>query len=521
MSQRKTLSEGELERLTALSRYDVLDTPPEAVFDDLTGLAATVCGFPISLMTLLDENRQWFKSAVGLDLRETPRCISFCTHAIQHSDIMIVPDALLDERFAKSPLVVGEPKIRFYAGVPLITPDGFRLGTLNVIDLKPREFSLGQQQILRTLANQAMSQLELRLALRKLALRTLEFNGAYADLQASEERFRIMFQQAGVGVAQIRIDTGEFIEINSKYCDILGYSAEEMERMRMEETIAPEDWKAYRTGMAALGSGQRPGFSAELRMIQKSGGLVWAAMEISPQRNAAEAFVYGITIVQDITARKQAEAELEKALERETVFNREIHHRVKNNLQVISSLLFLQQSHATDPTTVDALRESQLRTHAIALIHEKLYRSRDAAKIEFSGYARDLARDLINAYRSRGGARVDLRVEPDGILLCLDAAIPCGFILTELVTNSLKYAFPHSQRGEIVITLHPAAGGFLVLQVSDDGVGFPEGFDLEGSQTLGLKLVRDLTRQLNGRLEFIEGAGTTVRITFPELGNVG
>src|SRR5215475_54446 len=152
----------EAQRIKVLWQYEILDTVPEEVFDDLTELAARICEAPIALITLVDENRQWFKSKVGVTINETSRDISFCGHAIEQSDLFIVPDATLDKRFAKNPLVTSDPKIRFYAGAPLITPDGHALGTLCVIDKVPRELRLEQQQALRVLARHVMTQLELR-----------------------------------------------------------------------------------------------------------------------------------------------------------------------------------------------------------------------------------------------------------------------------------------------------------------------------------------------------------------------
>src|SRR3954462_11152416 len=147
----------ETKRLNVLWQYDVLDTVPEEVFDDLTELAARICEAPIALITLVDEKRQWFKSKVGVTIRETSRDISFCAHAINQEDLFIVPDATLDPRFADSPLVVSEPKIRFYAGAPLITPDGYALGTLCVIHKVPRELRSEQKQALRILARHVVS----------------------------------------------------------------------------------------------------------------------------------------------------------------------------------------------------------------------------------------------------------------------------------------------------------------------------------------------------------------------------
>jgi GAF domain-containing protein len=167
MSASKPKNEGH--RLKVLWQYDVLDTVPEEVFDDLTDLAAHICEAPIALISLVDEDRQWFKSRVGLTVGETSRDISFCAHAILNSDLLIVPDATKDPRFKNNPLVTGKDRIRFYAGAPLVTPDGYALGTLCVLDKNPRELRPEQQQALRVLAHHVVSQLELRRHARELA----------------------------------------------------------------------------------------------------------------------------------------------------------------------------------------------------------------------------------------------------------------------------------------------------------------------------------------------------------------
>ena len=159
----------ERRRLEVLWKYDLLDTPPDKSLDDLTELAAYICQTPVVLISLIDEARQWFKSRVGLTLTETPREISFCTHAILQPDVMIVPDAQADPRFAQSPLVTGEPHIRFYAGLPLVTADGHALGTLCVIDHQPRQLSEPQLEALRKLGRAIMTQIDMRRRIRELS----------------------------------------------------------------------------------------------------------------------------------------------------------------------------------------------------------------------------------------------------------------------------------------------------------------------------------------------------------------
>src|SRR4029077_19423488 len=158
----KQAPDSDTARVAALEKYAILDTEPEQAFDDLTLLSSYVCKTPIALISLVDEDRQWFKSKIGLSVSETPRQVAFCSVAIQHSDVMVVPDTLQDERFRDNPLVLSDPRIRFYAGAPLINEDGYALGTLCVIDQKPREISAEQKEALQALSRLVLGQLEFR-----------------------------------------------------------------------------------------------------------------------------------------------------------------------------------------------------------------------------------------------------------------------------------------------------------------------------------------------------------------------
>jgi GAF domain-containing protein len=172
----------EAKRIQVLWQYDILDTVPEEVFDELANLAGLICGAPIALITLVDENRQWFKAKVGVTLNETQRDISLCTHAIMQTDLFVIPDTTLDARFKNNPLVTEGPKIRFYAGAPLVTPDGHALGTLCVVDKVPRNLNENQLQALRVLARHVMIQLELRRHAKELVAVREDCTQTKADL---------------------------------------------------------------------------------------------------------------------------------------------------------------------------------------------------------------------------------------------------------------------------------------------------------------------------------------------------
>jgi len=179
-------------RVAALNRYAILDTEPEQTFDDLVALAAHVCKTPIAMLSLVDDHRQWFKSKVGVEVRETPRETSFCAHAIQQHDLFIVADTLNDARFRDNPLVQEDPHIRFYAGAPLINEEGYALGTLCVVDREPRELDEAQKEALKSLSRLALGQMELRqnLQLLKEALndRTREEHARELELKRLEEK---------------------------------------------------------------------------------------------------------------------------------------------------------------------------------------------------------------------------------------------------------------------------------------------------------------------------------------------
>ena len=215
---------------------------------------------------------------------------------------------------------------------------------------------------------------------------------------------------------------------------------------------------------------------------------------------------------------KRSQERLYSMLREKEVLLREIHHRVKNNLQVISSLLNLQAGSLTDPQALEMLKESQNRVRSMALVHDQLHRSRDLSRIGFREYVKNLCASLFSSY-GVDSARIALRVEADDTSLPIDAAIPCGLIIHELVSNSLKYAFPDERGGEIFIGLRflPARG--TVLTVADNGTGLPANVDVSTANSLGLRLVRILAAQIDAPVRCPAGVGTVFEIDLPETGS--
>lgn len=223
-------------RLAALRRYDVLDTLPEPVFDDLTKMAAHICGMPVAMIVLADEQRLWFKSRIGVPLAEVRRDASPCCHTILGDDLLIVEDARRDPRFARSPLVLGEPRIQFYAGMPLRTSDGFNIGTLCVADSRKRRLSSQQHEALRILAHQVMVQLELRRHLVELERSVFEQRRTQDALRNSEMFYQALVESLPQNI--LRKDTqGRFVFANQKFCASLGKSA--------EEVLGKNDWDFF------------------------------------------------------------------------------------------------------------------------------------------------------------------------------------------------------------------------------------------------------------------------------------
>jgi len=290
----------EAARLRALRSYEVLDTPAEEAFDGLTRLAAQICGTPISLVSLVDAERQWFKSRLGFAQSQTPRDVSFCAHAIAQPGTLVVPDTCEDARFADNPLVTGDPRLRFYAGAPLRTPDGHALGTLCVLDTRPRQLSAEQLEALALLARQAQLLLELR---RRMA----ELRASREALRESEERYRDLFEGASDLIQAVAPD-GRLLYANRAWCEALGYAEEEAASLRLLDVIHPDHrGETLDLFQWVLEGGQVE--TAEFIFVAKDGRRIVAEGSVTCRRQEGRPLGTR-AILRDVTQRRKAEEAL-------------------------------------------------------------------------------------------------------------------------------------------------------------------------------------------------------------------
>ena len=286
--------------------------------------------------------------------------------------------------------------------------------------------------------------------------------------------------------------------------EVLGRDIVELAVPRIEQHQAAEI-------MAALARGER--WSGEFPVRCKNGNVLNVLATNAPVFDKQGKFIGVIGVSADITERKEAEERIKASLQEKEVLLKEIHHRVKNNLQVISSLINLQANSLDDPTLSAPFQDVRDRIRSMALVHEKLYQSESLAGVDFAEYTSSLLDYLWRAHDS-SLSRVRLNRELQSVSISVETAVPCGLILNELVSNALKHAFQGRTEGEVTVTLRQALNGLICLRVSDNGTGLPPGLDWWQAPTLGLRLVKMLAGQLNGSLGVKSGEGTEFQLTF-------
>jgi len=366
------------------------------------------------------------------------------------------------------------------------------------------------------------------------------------ERKQAEERFRLLIEAAPNALLVVD-QAGKITLVNAQVEKLFGYSRDELLGQSVD-FLVPERFRAahpgHRTRFFAEPSARAMGAGRNLYGLGKDGHEIPIEIGLNPIHINKRAYVLASII--DITERQRAEqtlrdlnAELERrvarrtaelevevterrqaeevmrlALEEKKTLLEEIHHRVKNNLQIISSLLRLQGGYVEHEEDRARFEECQNRVRTMAMVHERLYRSQNLASINFGEHVRDLASMLACTY-SRAAAQVQVLAEAESVPLQLETAIPAGLIVNELVSNALQHAFPAGRRGTLKVSLHSPAPGQLLLSVEDDGVGLPPGFDWDQTRSLGLRLVRDLARQIRGTLEVRQNGGTTFALCFP------
>jgi len=330
--------ENEEARLRLLHNLKVLDTAPEAVFDRITRVVSQLLGVPIALVSLIDADRQWFKSNVGLDASETSRDLAFCAHALHVPDLLIVEDAKEDPRFCDSPLVLGSPGIRFYAGVPLSSSEGLALGTLCAIDTVPRTLSADAIGTLKDLAG---------IVERELLQRATFLQGRdvfSVERQArtlSEARFATVFRQTPTGNAIIDL-TGRFMEVNAKLCEITGFTEQELLAKTVADVTHPADMDTFLLLTAELVDNRRDSGILEKRYWRHDGSLMWVELCVSLLRDNEGQPLHFIAVVLDITLRKRTEGILlshQEELERRVTQRTQELHQSRETLQIIADNL--------------------------------------------------------------------------------------------------------------------------------------------------------------------------------------
>jgi len=335
---------------------------------------------------------------------------------------------------------------------------------------------------------------------------------AEGKLRESEEKYRTILDNIEEGYYEVDL-VGNFTFFNDSLCKMLNYSKNELMGMNNQQYMDEEGAKrvyeifnkVYKTG--------RPSKGVEFQTIRKDRVKKHGEISVSLIKDSKGQPIGFRGIIRDITERKLAEEKIKASLEEKEVMLREIHHRVKNNMQIMSSLLRLQSGKIKDKKTLEIFKTSQSRIRSMAFIHESLYQSEDLARIDFSDYTSRVTTHLFSLYGTRT-AHINYKVEVKDVFLDINTAIPCGLIINELVTNSLKHAFPDDRRGEMLVKMRVDKRGKHTLIVKDTGIGFPERLDFRETETLGMQLVTDLAIQVGGSIKLNREGGTAFTIVF-------
>ena len=552
-AQNPPVPHDETERLSALFDYAILDTPPEENFDRITRIASRMLKVPMCLVSLVDSDRQWFKSKYGLDADETPRNIAFCAHAIVQDEVMVVPDATKDPRFRDNPLVLGEPNVRFYAGAPLTSWSGHNVGTLCVIDQKPRKQTLEQQEILEDLAKIVVDEMELRLwgkrvldALGEKDQAVEQLDAAKRDLEAEveerilaqaeivdrENRARAILDTVLDGIITID-DSGDIETINPAACRIFGYDADDVIG-RNVKVLMPEPYRGghdgYLRSYIETGEAKIIGTGREVSGQRKDGTTFPMELAVSPMMVGDRMMFTGV--VRDISERKKIE-------NMKNEFVSTVSHELRTPLTSIKGALGLLRGGLQADLPDKARRMIEIAyqnsDRLVRLINDIL----DIEKIE-AGMMKyelvplslaDLLTEAIDAntgFAEEHGVRIELQDQVSGATVDGDRDRMIQ-VLTNLLSNAVKYS---PEAGAVGVRT-AARNGWVRVSVSDKGPGIPEKFrdtiftkfvQADSSDTrekggtgLGLAISKAIVEEHGGTIGFetMTGEGTTFHFDLP------
>ena len=540
------LGAGEEARLEALRECQILDTPPERAFDDLTRLAALVCDCPYSLISMVDAERVWVKSATGCDIKQIPRSSSFCNSVLSEADVLVVEDAAKDPRFAGLPLVTGPPAIRFFAGTALITADGFPIGTICVVDPRPRTISNAQVDAIASLARQVMAQIELRRSVRLRSETQKELRGVIVDLRDAEARARGVLDSVPEGIVIIGA-TGCIESFNPAAERLFGYSAEEVIGKNISLLMPSPHAEAhdgYIERYVETGVKRVIGIQREVLAKRKDGSLFPADLAIGETHLAGGTVFTGA--IRDITVRKLGEAELrstrdaaEAATNAKSAFLATMSHEIRtpmNGVIGMTGLLLDTALNDEQKRYAETVRSSGQAL--LTIINDILDFSKiEAGKLSLEVIDFDLrtaieeALEVLSDKAAEKGLELASLVAPNVPSLIRGDPGRLRQILVNLTGNSIKF----TSLGEVIVRVSASTemgpGSTLLFEVTDTGVGIaPEvqerlfqPFSQADSSTtrryggtgLGLAICRQLTEMMGGQigLRSEPGKGSTFWFT--------
>lgn len=520
------IPENEPSRLLALQSYDILDSGEELRYDDITLLASRICNTPMAVITLIDEHRQWFKSKIGMQGSETPRELGFCAYAILTPDqVLSVTDARLDTRFATNPYVTGEPHIRFYAGAPLLSSDGHALGTLCVVDTRPRELLPEQKESLLALSRQVMALFEERRT--SAALR-----GAMQALTRSETLFREAYENAPIGIALVST-AGEWLRVNQYLCDMLGYTSAELTRTTFQAITHPEDLATDLRQVQQVLAREIRTYQMEKRYLHKAGQPVWAQLSVSLVWDGSKP-LYFVAQIQDITERKS----IERA---KAEFLTMVSHELRTPVTALRGALGILAAGAAGEMPPKAQALTALADRNADRLHRLVNDILDIEKIESGVFA--YRRTDVDLNQLVTQAAIDLKPYADQYQVQIEvrSELPRAYVhadsdrmmqvLANLISNAVKYS-PPLGKIELVVSRTQQC---IRVSITDHGEGIPEAFrahifekfaqanwtatNPKGGSGLGLNISRAIIEHHGGVLAFNTelGTGSTFYFELPVL----